>query len=80
MLHIDKKELTFFFYNLNKIASRYLHNYAHRKKSKRIIKNTLYSSNSARDGICPADVFPGNPGPGTPISREFPGTREIYDI
>ena len=33
-----------------------------------------------RDGICPADVSPGNPGPGTPISREFPGTREIYDI
>ena len=37
MLHIEKK-LLFFFYNLQKIASRYLQNYAHRKKSKHIIK------------------------------------------
>ena len=33
MLHIEKK-LPLFFYNLQKIASRYLQNYAHRKKSK----------------------------------------------
>ena len=29
-----RKKLPFFFYNLQKIACRYLQNYAHRKKSK----------------------------------------------